>query len=86
MTVLLVAGLVLSIVNTFLKPLVIILSLPFIIVSLGLFMIFINGLMVYVASFMVESFEIDSFGAAILAGIIIGLTNYVITTVLEEGK
>lgn len=84
LTPIIVAGLVLSIINTLIKPAVVILSLPAIVFSLGLFMVFVNGLMVYLASTLVGSFEIEGFGSAILAGIIIGLVNYAMTTLLEE--
>lgn len=78
------SGLVLSLVNAAIKPIVVILSLPAIIFSLGLFMIFVNGLMVYVVGGIVDAYEVETFGAAVLAGIIIGLVNYAVTTVLEE--
>lgn len=86
LAVIITAGLILSITNTFLKPLVVILSLPAIVFSLGLFMIIINGFMVWLASILVNSFEVEGFGSAVLAGIIIGLVNYALTTLLEDGK
>lgn len=82
--VIIIAGLVLALVNTVIKPLVIILSLPAILFSLGLFMIVINGLMVLIASKFYGSLEVKSFGAAMLAGMVIGLVNYLVTTILEE--
>ena len=82
--VIILAGLVLSLVNGLIKPLVVILSLPAIVFSLGLFMILVNGFMVYLAGELVGSLEIDTFGSAVLAGIIIGLVNYAITTLLED--
>lgn len=82
--VIIVAGLVLAIVNTIIKPLIIILSLPAILFSLGLFMIVINGLMVLLASRFYSSLQVHSFGTAMLAGVVIGLVNYLVTTILEE--
>lgn len=84
--IIVIAGLILSIVNTLLRPVIVILSLPFIVFSLGLFLIIINGFMFYVAASFIGSFEVESFGSAILAGIIIGLVNYAVTTILEDGK
>lgn len=81
---LLFAGLVLSAVNAILKPIVTIFALPAILVSLGLFTIFVNGLMVYLASQFVAGFEIERYSGAVLAGIIISLLNYWLTTYLEE--
>lgn len=82
--VLIIAGLVLAVVNTFIKPLVVILSLPAILFSLGLFMIIINGLMILLASALYKPFQVVGFGTAILVGIVIGLVNYLVTTILEE--
>lgn len=76
------AGLALSIVNVILKPIVIILSLPAILVTLGLFTLIVNGFMVYLASLFVSGLQI-SFWAAVLAGMIISLINYVLTSLLD---
>jgi putative membrane protein len=82
--VLTIAGLLLAIVNVFIKPIVVILSLPAILFSLGLFMLVINGLMVLLVSWVYKPLEITNFGAAMLAGVVIGLVNYLVTTILEE--
>ncbi len=82
--VVIVAGMILAIVNVIIKPLVVILSLPAILFSLGLFMIVINGLMVLFVSWVYPPLEVDNFGAAMLAGMVIGLVNYLVTTILEE--
>lgn len=82
--VIIIAGLVLAIVNTIIKPVVVILSLPAILFSLGLFMIVINGLMVLLASMIYGSLEVSGFWAALFAGMIIGLVNYLVTTILED--
>lgn len=85
----LLAGLVLSVVNVLLKPILIVLSLPAILLTLGLFTLIINGLMVYIASKLVPGLDM-TFGAAILAGIIVSLVNYVLTGLVQlhrqEGK
>lgn len=82
--VIVISGLVLATVNTIVKPIVIIFSLPAILFSLGLFMIVINGLMVVLASKLYEPLHITSFWAAMLAGMIIGLVNYLVLTILED--
>lgn len=79
-----IAGLVLAIINTFLKPIVVLLSLPAILFSLGLFTIIINGLMLLLASKLYSPLKITNFGAAVVAGMIIGLVNYIVTRVLER--
>lgn len=84
MAVVIVAGLMLALVNSVIKPIVVILSLPAILFSLGLFMIVINGLMVSMVSWLYPSLEIAGFGSAMLAGLVIGLINYLVSTILEE--
>jgi len=84
--VIVVAGLVLAIINIILRPLVVILSLPAILLSLGLFMVVVNGFMVFLVSKLYEPLHITNFWAAILAGIIIGLVNYLVSAILETGK
>ncbi len=81
-TTFLFAGLALSLANSILKPIVVVLALPAILVTLGLFMLVVNGLMVYVALKLVPHLDISFFGA-ILTGIIIGLINYIISGLLE---
>lgn len=76
------AGLAFSIVNSLLKPIITILSLPAILLTLGLFIVVVNGLMVYVALLLVPSLQL-SFGKAIVAGIVLSLTNYVISGLIE---
>lgn len=82
--VIITAGLILAMVNTVIKPIVIIMSLPAILFSLGLFMIVINGLMVLLVSKLYEPLQVTNFGAAMLAGMVIGLVNYLVTTILED--
>jgi len=82
--VIIMSGLLLAIINTVLKPIVVILSLPAILFTLGLFMIVINGLMVFLVSKLYDPLEISSFGVAVLAGMVIGLVNYLVTTILED--
>jgi putative membrane protein len=72
---LLVAGLVFTLVNFFLKPVLAILSIPFIIVTFGIFYFLINVLMLYLTHWVVSQFTIDSFWWAALAAIIVSAVN-----------
>jgi putative membrane protein len=71
----LVAGLVFTLANTFLKPLLAILSIPFIIVTLGIFYFLINVFMLYLTHWIVPQFTIESFWWAALAALIISAVN-----------
>ena len=80
------AGLVLAIINMFLKPILVILSLPAIMFSLGLVMVVVNGLLVLIASWLYSPLHVKNLGVAVVAGMVIGLVNYLVTTILEEKK
>lgn len=82
--VIIIAGLILALVNTVIKPLVVILSLPAILFSLGLFMIVINGLMVLLVSVLYPQLQVANFATAMVAGMVIGLVNYLVSMILEE--
>ncbi len=73
--VLLVAGLVFTLVNFFLKPVLTILSIPFIIVTLGIFYLLINVFMLYLTHWIVPQFTIATFWWAVLAAIIVSAVN-----------
>lgn len=78
----LVAGLIFSIVNAVLKPAVIILSLPAILVTLGLFTFIVNGLMVYISLQLTPGLHM-TFWHSVLTGLLLSLINYIVSNVLE---
>lgn len=78
----LAAGLIFSVVNSVLKPIVVILSLPAILLTLGLFTLIVNGLMVYISLGLAPGLAM-SFGNSILAGIILSLVNYIVSSALD---
>ncbi len=80
--VIVIAGIVLAILNILIKPFLILVSLPAILLTLGLFMIVINGLTVFLTSKLYPSLQLSSFWAAIVAGIVIGLVNYLVTLII----
>jgi putative membrane protein len=75
---LLVATLVIGLLNAFLRPLVILLTLPVTILTLGLFTLVINGVMFYLASHLVSGFHVTSFGAAFLAALLFSIFSFVL--------
>ena len=84
--VIVIAGLVLAIINIVIKPILIVFSLPAILLTLGLFMIIINGLTVFIASKLYHPLHVTNFWAAVFAGMVIGLVNYLVTAILEDTK
>lgn len=71
----LVTALVLALLNVFLKPILILLTIPATIVTMGLFLLVINAAMLMIADQIVPGFYIDSFWSAILLAIFISLVN-----------
>jgi len=82
--VIIIGGLILAVINAVIKPIIVILSLPAILFTLGLFMIVINGLMIMLVSAIYGPLEVSSIWSAMLAGVIIGLVNYLVTAILED--
>lgn len=80
--VFLLAGLIFSIINSILRPIVVILSLPAILLTLGLFMLIVNGVMVYVSLKLAPGLQM-TFGNSILTGIILSLINYIVSGLLQ---
>lgn len=78
------AGFFLALVNMALKPLLIILSFPAVILSLGLFMLVLNGVLILIASWLYNPLYVKNFGVAVIAGIILGLVNFLVTRILED--
>ena len=80
--VLVFAGFVFSVVNSVLRPIIVIVSLPAIVLTLGLFTLIINGLMVYLSLKLAPGIDM-TFGNAIIAGIILSLINYIVSVAIE---
>jgi putative membrane protein len=80
---LLVATLVLGLLNAFLRPLVILFTLPVTILTLGLFTLVINGVMFYLAAQLVSGFHVTGFGAAFLAALLFSLFSSVLNMVFQ---
>jgi putative membrane protein len=81
---LIISGVLLAVLNAVIKPLLIIISLPLIALSLGFFLIVINGIIMYLLSILYSPIEITNFWFAMVAGIVIGLVNYIVTITYER--
>lgn len=83
LSVIIIAGFILSILNALIKPILVIFTLPAIILTLGIFMLIINGFIVFLVSYLYGNLQISSFWAAVLVGMVIGLVNYIVTIAAE---
>jgi len=75
------AGFIFSVINSILRPIVIILSLPAILLTLGLFIIIINGLMVYISLRFTPGITM-TFNNSVITGILLSLINYIVSASL----
>ena len=79
-----IAAAVFTLVNAWVKPMLTILSIPFIVVTLGLFYFLINVFMLYLTDWIVPDFEIRTFWWAVLAAIIVSIVNGMLSMVLPD--
>ena len=79
-----VAAAFLGIFNAILRPFLLILTLPINIVTLGLFTLIINGLMLYLVANVIKGVEIAGFGWAILGAVVLGLINWGLNALISD--
>ena len=80
----LVFALVLAILNALIKPILIILTLPITIVTLGLFLLVINAAMVLLCDKLVDGFEVASFFTALLFSILLSISQWVLYSFIKD--
>jgi len=86
---LILVALIFGIVNFLVKPVVKLLSLPLLILTLGLFTLVVNALMLMLTSWLADkldlSFHVDGFWTAVLGGLIISIVSWALNVVLPDG-
>jgi putative membrane protein len=81
-----VTSLVLGILNTFIRPILMLFSLPLLIFTLGLFRLVINALLLYFVSVLLRRyFVVDSFGAAFLGALVISIVSVLLNLIIGGG-
>src|SRR2546427_695460 len=73
---LVVAALLLGIVNAVIRPIILILTLPLTVLTLGLFILVVNGISLALVAWLMPGFSLSGLGAAILGSIVVGLTSW----------
>jgi putative membrane protein len=74
------ASLLLGIVNALVRPILLLLSLPFIIVTMGLFIFVVNALLLLLVSAVIPAFEVASFWSAFFGAIIISIVSWALSS------
>ncbi len=72
------AAVVISLLNNFIRPILIVLTLPFTLVSMGLFLLVINAVIILLASKIVPNFGVDGFWTAMVFSLLITVLNYLL--------
>lgn len=83
-TVALIAAFVIGLFNIFLRPIMIVLTLPVTLLTLGLFLFVINALLFWAAAEMLDGFQVQGFAAALLGSLIYSAFGLVIDSALER--
>lgn len=79
-----IAAFVLGLLNTLLRPLLVLLTLPVTVITLGLFLFVINALMFYFAANLLDGFQVSGFVAALVGSLLYSLCGMVIDVAMER--
>ena len=79
-----VAAFVIGLLNAFLRPVVLILTLPLNILTLGLFTFVVNGIMILLAGDVVRGFDVHGFFSAVFAALIMGLVSFFLNLFISD--
>lgn len=76
-TTLVLAGILLGVVNAFVRPIAIVLTLPFTVLTIGLFLLVVNAAMLGLVALILPGFYVSGFWAALLAALIVSVTGWI---------
>jgi putative membrane protein len=76
-------ALILGVINAVLRPLLLLMSIPFIVVTLGLFILVVNALLFWLAGGLVPGFYVDGFWNAFFGSIIVSVVNWAFSSVIR---
>src|SRR3954469_18254983 len=82
----LIAALVLGLINTLIRPLLVLLTFPVTLLTLGLFIFIINGLLFWAVGSFVEGFRVDGFWAGVLGAIVYSLISWALSSLVMPRK
>jgi putative membrane protein len=85
-TTALVSALVLGLVNTLLRPVLVLLTLPVTVVSMGLFILVINGLLFWLVAYWIDGFHVAGFWSAVGAALLYSIISWALSTLLLKNN
>ena len=80
----LVAGLVLGFINAVVRPILVVLTLPLTLLTLGLFLFVLNAFCLWLTSALVPGFTVDGFGAAFVGALVISIVSWVMAAFVND--
>jgi putative membrane protein len=80
----LLAGVVLGLVNALVRPVLMVLTLPLTVVTLGLFLLVLNGFCLALTAWLVPGFDLDGFLPAVLGALVISVVSWVLTAFVSD--
>ncbi|HEY7516819.1 MAG TPA: phage holin family protein [Methylomirabilota bacterium] len=83
-TPLLLAALVLGLINAVVRPILVILTLPLTLITLGLFIFVLNAFCLWLTSRIVPGFEVHTFGSALLGALVVSLVSWLLTAFVSD--
>lgn len=78
------AGLVLGLINAVVRPVLVLLTLPVTLLTLGLFLLVLNGLCLWLTSVLVEGFQVHGFWAAVLGALLVSVVSWALTAFVSD--
>ena len=84
LTPLLLAALVLGLINAVVRPILVILTLPLTLITLGLFIFILNAFCLWLTSRIVPGFEVQTFGAALLGALVVSIVSWLLTAFVSD--
>jgi len=78
------AAVLLGLVNAFVRPVLLILTLPITLVTLGLFLFVLNGLCFWLVASVVKGFHVAGFGSAMLGALVVSVVSWIVTALISD--
>ena len=80
----LVAALVLGLVNAIVRPILVLLTLPVTVLTLGLFIFVINGLLFWTVGSLIEGFDVEGFWSGVLGAIVFSVISWLLSALVQK--
>ncbi len=78
------AGFLLGVVNAVVRPVLLVLTLPITLVTLGLFLLVLNGLCLWLVAAVVKGFQVGGFWSAVLGALVVSAVSWVVTVLVSD--